>query len=115
MLFGSGNRNSTLASTASYEHRDDLVSLVQIDGLSEKKVDYIKFDVEGAELFGLKGSDKTISADSPALLVSAYHRSEDIFSLVNYLSENYPFYDLYLRRLRCVPAWELDILAVSKE
>jgi hypothetical protein len=77
-------------------------------------MDFIKYDVEGAELEALLGSHETIMRDKPVLLVSAYHRSEDVFSLINYLNEKYPFYKLYLRRLRCVPAWELDIIAIPE-
>lgn len=113
-FFGSGNRNSTLSATASFEHKDAEVKTVSLDSLEVSNIDFIKFDIEGAELEGLYGSRKTILSDRPAMLVSAYHRSADIFSLVNYLVDNYPFYKIYLRRLRCVPAWELDILVVNK-
>lgn len=110
----SGNRNSTLAATASFEHSDGEVRLASIDSLADCRIDYIKYDVEGAELEGLSGADRVIRDCRPSMLVSAYHRSRDIFSLVNYISEHYPFYKIYMRRLRCVPAWELDVLAVSK-
>lgn len=113
-FFGSGNRNSTLSATASFEHRDAEVETVSVDSIECGQVDFIKYDIEGAELEGLRGSHKTIMAYKPAMLVSAYHRSCDIFSLVNYLGDNYGFYKIYLRRLRCVPAWELDILLVNE-
>lgn len=110
----SGNRNSSISSTASHEHQDDVVSMIKVDDLTEEKVDYIKYDVEGAELEALIGSDCTILKHKPVLLVSAYHRSEDVFSLVNYLHEKYDFYNLYFLRLRAVPAWEIDIIAIPK-
>ena len=113
-FFGSGNRNSTVVATASYEHRQEEVSLISIDGLNCDKVDYIKYDVEGAEREALIGSDKTIKKYYPTLLVSLYHRSRDIFELVNTVKESYPEYKLYLRRLRCLPAWEIDLIAVKK-
>ena len=50
----------------------------------------------------------------PTLLISLYHRSRDIFYLVNFVRERYPEYKLYLRRLRCLPAWEIDLIAVKK-
>jgi FkbM family methyltransferase len=108
---GSGNRNSTLSATASYEHRCDTVSLVSIDSIVKEKIDYIKYDVEGEELSALIGSEKTILKDSPALLVSLYHRSCDIFSLPIYLSK-YKGYTFYLRRLCCLPAWELMLIMI---
>ena len=111
----SGNRNSSVSSTASYEHRDIGVSLVRIDGITDEKIDYIKYDVEGAEREALLGSCGVIKAFYPTLLVSLYHRSADIFEIVNILKSSYPEYDMYLRRLRCVPAWELDLILVRKD
>lgn len=109
---GSGNRNSSVNSTASFEHRSEGVELVKIDSLEMEKVDYIKYDVEGAELQALLGSFGKIEGSKPALLVSLYHRSRDIFELVNLLCDRLSGYRFYLRRLLCVPAWELDLIAV---
>ena len=114
-FFGSGNRNSTVVATASFEHREEDVSLISVDSIDCGKVDYIKYDVEGAELEALIGSSATINRDTPTLLVSLYHRSRDIFSLINYVRRNYPDYNLYLRRLRCLPAWEIDLIAVKND
>ncbi len=108
-LMSAGNRNSSISSTSSYKYKDTDVSLISIDSLSTN-VDFIKYDVEGAEFFALKGSSSTIERCHPAMLVSVYHRSSDIFEIINYLKREYPFYKMFLRRLRCVPAWEIDLL-----
>ena len=79
-----------------------------------EKIDYIKYDVEGAEREALEGSREVILRDNPCLLVSLYHRSRDIFELINYIKDEYPQYSLYLRRLRCLPAWEIDLICVKK-
>ncbi len=115
-FFGSSNRNSSLVS-ASYEHREDTVPLLTVDALAQDRhVDYIKYDVEGSEREALEGSMRTIAKDMPALLVSLYHRSEDIFSLILYLRDRLPDgYSLHLRRLAVVPAWDLDLIAVVKK
>ncbi len=113
-FLGSGNRNSSISSTASFQHESSLVKTIKIDDINCEKIDYIKYDVEGAEYEALIGSDSTIIKHKPTLLVSAYHRSRDVFSLINFLYEKYDFYDLYLLRLRAVPAWELDIIAIPK-
>ena len=110
----SANRNSSISSTVSHESRSDFVPLVAIDSITDEKIDYIKYDVEGAELEALKGSFKTIEKHRPRLLVSAYHRSEDIFSLVNYVKKTHPFYSLYMRRTECFPAWEIAIIAIPE-
>ena len=107
----SGNRNSSVSSTASFEARETSVRLVTVDSLGLNP-DYIKYDVEGAELEALKGARETIEKYRPVLSVSAYHRSRDIFSLLSYVLENHPFYKVYLRRTRCVPAWEIDLIFI---
>ncbi len=112
-LSGSGNRNSSVSSTASYQNREECINLQKIDTAVKERVDYIKYDVEGAEYEALLGSHSVISLYRPALLVSLYHRSEDIFSLINYVNEKYPDYSLYLRRTLCFPAWEIALIAVK--
>jgi len=76
------------------------------------RIDYIKYDVEGAEREALLGSRNTILRDSPALLVSAYHRSGDLFSLPLLLHDLKPNYRLYLRRMAGIPAWDINLYAV---
>ena len=110
----SGNRNSTVSATASFEHNQRTVPFVTLDSVVVGKVDFIKYDVEGAEMEALIGSKGLISDYHPSLLVSLYHRSCDIFLIINYLSNEYTGYKFYLRRLPCLPAWELDLIMIPK-
>ena len=112
IVHASGNRNTSLVG-ASYEYKEETIPALTIDKICEKTApDFIKLDIEGEELNALLGAVKTIREYSPALLISLYHRSEDIFSLILYMRESYPNYRLYLRRIACVPAWEIDLLAL---
>lgn len=113
-LSESGNRNSTVVATASFEHKKESAELITIDSINADSVDYIKYDVEGAELEALIGSRETINKFNPALLVSLYHKSGDIFRLPTYLMRNYKNYDVYIRRVYCVPAWELNLIMLPK-
>jgi FkbM family methyltransferase len=112
---GSGNRNSSVDSTVSYETRKEEVQLIALDSVTDEKTDYIKYDVEGAEAQALIGTARLIKAYSPALLISAYHRSADIFALTNYIKNEYPQYSLYIRRTPCFPAWEIALIAVLEK
>ena len=100
-----GNRNSA-AKAGGY----DTVALDTVDSLGAH-ADYIKYDVEGAERAALLGSRETILRCHPDLLVSAYHRSEDLYDLPLLLHEQFPFYELRLRRFPYVPAWDINLYA----
>ncbi len=83
--------------------------------LGGKRCDYIKYDVEGADYEALRGSANTILTHRPELLLSLYHRSEDLFRLPLALYDICPDYAFYLRRARSVPAWDLNLIAIPKE
>ena len=111
----SGNRNSSVSSTTSYQHKTVEIPLITIDNTVSQEIDYIKYDVEGAEYEALIGSDEIIKKYRPVILVSVYHRSKDLFFLTNYLAKKYNGYDFYLRRLLSVPAWEADLIMIPKD
>ena len=109
----SGNRNATLGA-GSYGAKQESVPTVSVDSVGAG-FDFIKLDVEGAERDALLGAVKTVAECRPELLVSVYHRSEDLFALPHLLSELCPDYRFYLRRDECLPAWERNLLAVPCE
>lgn len=84
---------------------------VSVDYIAaQKKFDYIKFDVEGAELSALSGAQKTIQRDKPKMRIAAYHKSEDYFTIPLKVMKLRPDYKLYMRHLPSVPAWDTDFL-----
>lgn len=83
--------------------------------LDGRNVDYIKYDVEGAEFEALEGSLKTIMNCAPIISLSLYHRPGDIFKLPLFLNEKFPFYTFFLRRKKCLPLWEINLYAVPKK
>ncbi len=111
----SGNRNSSVSATPSYENKNEKIELKTIDSLKLPFVDYIKYDVEGAEYEALVGSAETIDKCHPVLLISLYHKSRDLFFLINYMKEIYGGeYSFFLRRLRSVPAWDINLILIPK-
>lgn len=49
------------------------------------KVDFIKMDIEGAELTALEGAKKTIRTFKPKLAVAIYHSDHDFFTIPQFL------------------------------
>jgi len=60
-------------------------------------VDYIKLDIEGAELDMLHGAAKTITRCKPKMAVSAYHKPEDLWTLATYIKSLRPDYEFEFR------------------
>ena len=117
LLFdGSGNRNSTLISKGIEVNRPPKTVEVEaesLDGiLGGERVDYIKFDVEGAEKEAIEGAFGTVEKHRPALMISLYHRSEDMFGLPLMIHERFPDYKFYIRRREYIPAWDTVLVAV---
>jgi len=115
---GSGNRNSSLISGAQMPvTKQPKIVETEADSLDNildgEGVDYIKYDVEGSEKEAILGSLKTIGAHRPALTISLYHRSEDLFELPLMIHERFPEYKFYIRRRQYIPAWDTVLIAVK--
>lgn len=93
------NHENLSASKVVDDHSSNLevecVTLDEFKKYQTNKIDFIKFDIEGAELQALKGGIKTIINDRPQLAVSIYHSPEDFIKIPVFLMrnlENYKFY-----------------------
>jgi FkbM family methyltransferase len=66
------------------------VKVVTLDGFVKQnkidKVDFIKMDIEGAELGALKGAENILRKDKPKLAISAYHQVQDLYELILYIN-----------------------------
>lgn len=118
-----GNRNASVLPSPQSRERLRQVKAVAPDTAweavcarlpagSRKRLDFIKYDVEGAEREALAGSGELIRRDAPRLLVSVYHRSTDLWELPLIVRELYPQAHLFLRRMDGVPAWDIELYAV---
>ena len=64
------------------------------------RIDYVKLDIEGAELDCLKGAAKSIIRWKPKMAISAYHREEDMWTLAHYIKSLRPDYEFAFRHYR---------------
>jgi len=67
------------------------------EALGDGPVSYIKMDIEGAELRGLRGAERLIRSQRPRLAICAYHRIRDLWELPLAIHELAPDYRIYLR------------------
>jgi FkbM family methyltransferase len=76
------------------------VTTISIDDFVKEKelpkVDFIKMDIEGAELKALQGAEGTIRSFRPRLAISIYHRDDDFIEIPKYLNSLGLGYEFYL-------------------
>ncbi len=105
---GGGGRQSAL-STEGYT-----VEAVALDNiLANKRLTYIKADVEGVEKEALEGMSEILKEQKPKLCISAYHRSADIFELILQINTINPDYKIHLRHHPYIPAWDTNVYCVN--
>ena len=68
--------------------------------LGNKKVTFIKMDIEGAERKALMGAETIIKKEKPILAISTYHSLEDFIYLPQMMAQLNEEYKIYLRHYR---------------
>lgn len=103
--YGVWNKNETLQFDAR-ARSNSLVSETgssQIDAkrlddvLGDKKITFIKMDLEGSEYCALEGGAHIIRIQRPKLAISVYHKPEDIVEIPKLILSYNPEYKFYLR------------------
>ncbi len=109
-LFFDGNKGRG----GSAKDKGETVKSVTVDELTEKygNFTYINIDVEGTEKEMLQGSKFTLQHDKPKLCLAAYHRSEDIFALINQIYEINGNYKIYLRHHPHISFWDTNLYCI---
>ena len=72
---------------------DSIDNLVDTNGL--RRVDFVKMDIEGAEMDALIGGERTIRSHRPRLAISVYHSLQDFVRIpkwIDSLGLGYKFY-----------------------
>lgn len=71
---------------------DDLVLRNNID-----KIDFIKMDIEGAEMEALKGAEQTIISHRPKLAITLYHKDSHFWEIPLLIKQYLPDSKLYFK------------------
>lgn len=108
----SGGRNSSVCNPYGRGEKVRVQGISVDSMLGEKIPTLIKLDVEGCEREALKGAQKAIAAHKPRLILSAYHRTEDLIELPQMIKEMNGGYKLYLRHHPYIPAWDTNFYCV---
>ena len=68
-----------------HNYQTTKIEVTSIDASTNQDATFIKYEVEGSELEGLIGSQKTLERNKPKLAVAVYHKPEDILTLPKYI------------------------------
>lgn len=98
---------------ASAKSQGEEKSAICLDYITEKhgNFSYINIDIEGAENKMLEGAISTLQ-NKPKLCMAVYHKSEDIFALVNRIKEINEDYKIYLRHHPHISFWDTNIYCI---
>ena len=94
--------------------KDAKINFISADNITER-LDLIKLDIEGNEEKAISGSERIIKEYQPDLIISAYHKTDDIITLIKYIESIKKGYSYYLRRVPCLPLWDINIFAIKKD
>ena len=114
-FYHKSGRNSSLTDNRSPETKGRAVNIEanSVDSmLGAKKATIIKYDVEGSEEEAILGSAETIRQYKPRLIVSLYHRTEDMIKLPLLINKINPSYKMYLRHHPYIPAWDTNLYCI---
>ena len=88
-----------LGSGGSIDEKGDLeIAVTSLDEtIYNFKPDYIKMDIEGAEVEAIKGAKNIIKDFSPKLAISIYHKASDLWEIPLLIKEINPDYEFKIR------------------
>lgn len=97
-LYFAGGTDCASGRIVDYE-TNQVIETVSIDEyFADKKCNYIKMDIEGAEYEALVGGIHVIKRDRPILAISIYHFLEDFWRIPKYLMSQLRNYRYYVRQ-----------------
>jgi FkbM family methyltransferase len=91
--------SSKISFTGNGDFKEKVISISIDDFVEDRgldRLDFLKLDVEGAELAILKGAIKTIKRFKPKLAIALYHKEPDFFEIPGFINNLNLGYELYV-------------------
>lgn len=93
--------SSSISNYCFDKNADAMVETMTIDDFVKeynlKHIDFIKMDIEGAEIDAILGAKDTIKKFKPKLALSIYHKPDDIWEIPILINEILPDYKMYIK------------------
>lgn len=90
----------------SKEGNQCIANVIKLDDIFQnKRVSFIKMDIEGAEIPALNGAENLIRRQRPKLAICVYHKTSDFWNIPLLLKQFVPEYKLRLRHHASSNCW----------
>ncbi len=97
LTFESRGPATKLGDSANQQNRAETITIDKLVSQEPvQKVDFIKMDIEGAELRAIEGATETIRTFAPKLAITVYHKIEDLCTIPHLIKSLQPNYNFYL-------------------
>ena len=89
---------SARANVNEEREKKNIILQQRLDDLSTEieRIDFVKLDIEGAERFALQGAENMLRKYKPQMMVSAYHKCDDLWEIPFVLNKIDPNRKIYL-------------------
>jgi len=101
-IFGKGQQGQQVETVT----LDDYVMAMNLE-----RVDFIKMDIEGAEVLALRGARQTIRHFKPKLAICLYHKWDDVVTIPQLIDSMGVDYDFTFKWVQLSDGWEAVLLA----
>lgn len=92
-----GNSSLFLDNDFETSKKEEVVVITLDNYFEDKRITFIKADIEGHEMKMLKGAENIIKKYKPKMALCVYHKLTDIFDFIDYLQKIVPEYKFRLR------------------
>jgi hypothetical protein len=95
--------------------KDEGTHIIDVSTLDDEileRVTFIKMDIEGSELYALRGAEKIIRKYKPKLAICVYHKKEDIVEIPKFIMSLGLDYKLYIRHHQKCSGTETVLYAI---
>lgn len=100
-IIDNGTASTINRGTADFKTEVAIAETISIDDFVKQgdlsRLDFIKMDIEGAELSALMGAKESIARFLPKLAIAIYHKPDDLWQIPLLIKRIHPSYSFYIK------------------
>lgn len=93
IFYDDDDEGSSISNTGNSSGKTENIDSI----LNDRRITFIKMDIEGSEMEALEGARNTIKKYKPKLAICLYHKPQDLWEIPLLIKEMVPEYKIYIR------------------